>query len=120
MSTNFNAGDREPTGPYEVGYKRPPQHTQFPKGRSGNPRGRPKQPSDFKDVLLRILNKHHVGLENGKRRRMTTFELGLTKLVNKAAMGDRLAWRDLITIMDRFGIKLSTAGGGGLTFIIED
>ena len=27
---------------YDVGYKRPPKHSQFPKGKSGNPGGRPK------------------------------------------------------------------------------
>ncbi len=26
---------------YEVGYGKPPRHTRFKKGRSGNPRGRP-------------------------------------------------------------------------------
>ena len=28
---------------YEVGYKKPPRHTRFRRGRSGNPNGRPKQ-----------------------------------------------------------------------------
>ena len=28
--------------PYTVGYGKPPKHTRFPKGRSGNPKGRPK------------------------------------------------------------------------------
>jgi hypothetical protein len=27
---------------YEVGYKRPPKNSQFKKGQSGNPKGRPK------------------------------------------------------------------------------
>ena len=27
---------------YKVGYKKPPLHTRFQKGQSGNPRGRPK------------------------------------------------------------------------------
>ncbi|WP_082512564.1 DUF5681 domain-containing protein [Afipia sp. Root123D2] len=27
-----------------VGYKKPPRHTQFKKGQSGNPKGRPKRP----------------------------------------------------------------------------
>ena len=29
-------------GPYEVGYGKPPKHSQFQKGKSGNPKGRPK------------------------------------------------------------------------------
>ena len=33
---------RLPMTSYEVGYGKPPSETRFPKGRSGNPRGRPK------------------------------------------------------------------------------
>jgi hypothetical protein len=28
--------------PYAVGHKKPPLHTRFPPGQSGNPKGRPK------------------------------------------------------------------------------
>ena len=28
---------------YEVGYRKPPRHTQFQKGQSGNPGGRPRR-----------------------------------------------------------------------------
>ena len=28
---------------YEVGYRKPPRHTRFAKGQSGNPRGRPSR-----------------------------------------------------------------------------
>ena len=35
---------------YEVGYGKPPRHTRFANGRSGNPRGRPhgvEEPEDL-------------------------------------------------------------------------
>ena len=32
----------QPAGDYEVGYRKPPVHTRFRKGQSGNPRGRPR------------------------------------------------------------------------------
>ena len=35
-------GGGEPPGEYEVGYGKPPVHTRFQKGQSGNPRGRPR------------------------------------------------------------------------------
>ncbi|MGV8822734.1 DUF5681 domain-containing protein [Methylibium petroleiphilum] len=30
--------------PYETGYRKPPEHTKFAKGQSGNPNGRPRTP----------------------------------------------------------------------------
>jgi hypothetical protein len=42
---------------YPVGYKKPPRHTQFKPGQSGNPRGRPKQSATFADVLTKQLRK---------------------------------------------------------------
>jgi len=35
--------ERENIAKSDVGYKKPPKHTQFAKGRSGNPNGRPKR-----------------------------------------------------------------------------
>ena len=75
---NLNGSGRGKGRDYEVGYGRPPKHSQFQKGRSPNPGGRGKQPSEYRDILLRILNEKLSGVENGKRRRMTRFELGLT------------------------------------------
>jgi hypothetical protein len=112
---------RTPTGDYEVGFCRPPKHSQFKPGESANPRGRPKTSAEFGDMLLRIINEKHAGIANGKPRRMSKFELGLHNLANKAALGDRLAWRELINTMRCLGIRLDKSGKqGGLVFIIED
>jgi hypothetical protein len=36
----------------DVGYKRPPRHSQFRPGTSGNPGGRPKRRPSFREILL--------------------------------------------------------------------
>ena len=47
---------REKSGDYEVGYGRPPRHTRFAKGQSGNPRGRPCGAKNFTTLLEEALD----------------------------------------------------------------
>ena len=42
---------------YEVGYGKPPRHTRFVKGQSGNPRGRPPGAKNLKTLLNKALNE---------------------------------------------------------------
>ena len=45
------------TGDYEVGYGKPPRHSRFVKGQSGNPRGRPAGAKNFTTLLEEALNE---------------------------------------------------------------
>jgi hypothetical protein len=60
---------------YNVGYRRPPKHSQFQPGRSGNPRGRPKREESLRDLIKADLNKIVSVQENGKTRTMTLHSL---------------------------------------------
>ena len=42
---------------YPVGYKRPPQRSQFKKGASGNPKGRPRHDNHDEDVNAMLLRE---------------------------------------------------------------
>ena len=44
-------------GDYEVGYGKPPRHTRFKRGRSGNPRGRHPGSRNLSTVLSEALNE---------------------------------------------------------------
>ena len=68
---------------YQVGYGKPPLHSRFKKGQSGNPRGRPLFPKSLAADLLDAMNQRVVVAENGRRRRMTKRQAMFAQLVNK-------------------------------------
>ena len=74
---------------YQVGYGKPPQHTRFKKGESGNPTGRPKGSKNLTTLLEKELKQRVVITENGRRRSITKQEAMVKHLVNKAVSGDR-------------------------------
>lgn len=82
----------------ETGYGKPPKHTQFRKGTSGNPRGRPKGSRNLATVLAKALREKVVVNENGRRRTMTKLDAAVAQLVNKSASGDLAALRQLMAL----------------------
>ena len=57
---------------YEVGYRKPPQHTQFRPGESGNPAGRRKGVRNLATDVKRILKVPVKVKENGRSRKIST------------------------------------------------
>jgi len=68
---------------YEVGRGKPPVHTRFKKGQSGNPRG--PRPKNLPALLVEALNEKVVVTIDGERREITKREAVATQLVNKDA-----------------------------------
>lgn len=83
---------------YEVGYKKPPVHTRFQKGRSGNPKGRPKGGQNLATVLQRELNQMVTITERGRQYKVTKLVASVKQLVNSAATGDHRAMQMLIAL----------------------
>jgi len=80
------------TVPDPVGYGRPPQSTRFQKGRSGNPRGRPR--NRYKEIPYDALLGQIVTIrEDGRERRVTGAEAFLLQLTQKGLAGDSAAAR---------------------------
>jgi hypothetical protein len=82
----------------KIGYRNPPQRTQFKKGHSGNPKGRPKGKRNLATVLGKTLGEKVVINENGRRRTITKLEAAVKQLVNKAASGDLRALHHLTAL----------------------
>ena len=89
---------KKPTG-YTVGYCKPPKSSQFKKGRSGNPKGRPKGALNSATVLERTLREPVVVNENGRRKEITKLEAIFKQLVNQSAGGDLAAIRQVLAKM---------------------
>ena len=82
-------------GDYEVGYGRPPKRTQFKKGQSGNPKGRPKKRLDVASTLERTLAEQITYKEGEITNEMSAGEAVLYKQICKAMQGDQTAF-DLV------------------------
>jgi hypothetical protein len=89
----------EKTGDYEVGYGKPPRHTRFAKGQSGNPRGRPCGAKNFTTLLEEALNEPVTVTENGGRRSVSKRQAIVTQLVNRSATADFRAIKLLLDIV---------------------
>ena len=81
---------------YTVGFGKPPRRTRFKKGRSGNPKGRPRGSRTSLTLLQQALSELVVVTENGQRKQITKGEAMLKQLVNKAASGDPRAMQMLL------------------------
>jgi uncharacterized protein DUF5681 len=86
---------------YEVGYGRPPKHTRFKPGQSGNPKGRPKGSKDFRSLLHRALFKKMRVTEDGEMRSMSRVEAVVTRLVARALNGDVRAAESVLRLMQQ-------------------
>jgi len=90
---------------YDVGYKKPPVHSRFQKGRSGNPRGRPKGSANYLTLLRRVLGQKVTVSEDGKSRQITKIEAAMIQLLNNAARGDIRAFQATLKVVALLGLK---------------
>jgi hypothetical protein len=83
------------TGNSQTGYGNPPIHTRFTKGRSGNPKGRPKGSQNLATILAKAGRQRIKVIENGRARYITKFEASMLQLMNQAVSGDLKAIHEL-------------------------
>lgn len=83
---------------YEVGYCKPPKHSQFKKGQSGNSKGRTKGSRNWRTVLSDELDETVEVKVNGKIRTLSKRNLIVLNFVTRASKGDPRATDRMIEL----------------------
>ena len=90
-----------------TGFMNPPKHTQFQKGKSGNPRGRPRKRDDLNTVLERVL-KRKVRIRD-EERKIPIRDALIWKLRELALQGDKQALALQRSIIEQAGLDQTDA-----------
>jgi hypothetical protein len=75
-------------GDYEIGYGKPPRHTRFQKGQSGNPNGRKRSTQSAYELMERTLSKLVEVTINGRRSKISKRSAIYERFVNMALAAD--------------------------------
>ena len=86
----------------EVGYKRPPVHSRFRKGCSGNPKGRPKGTKNLGTDLNEVLQERITVREGDRKKKISKQRAIVMTLVTKTLKGDQRSANTLLNTMSRF------------------
>jgi len=105
---------------YEVGYGRPPTHTRFKKGESGNPHGRPIGSANAKTRIARVLDEKVEVREGDKIRSMSKLEAMFAAHTNKAMKGDPRSFSTVIAHAARVGALAESAAEPAIPTAEED
>ena len=100
---------------YEVGDKKPPKHSQFKPGISGNPKGRPQGSVNFMTQLAAELKSTIKIQEAGKTKTVTKQKAMIKQFVGKALKGDDKSFGKLIPLILTIGSEELADKGHALT-----
>jgi hypothetical protein len=93
---------KKPTpGDYKVGRGKPPIHTRFKPGQSGNPNGRPKGSRNLALLFLEALLEEAEINENGQKKSMPMVQVLIKKQLQLGLRGDPRAIESLLNRFER-------------------
>src|SRR5271154_7013209 len=95
---------------YEIGYGKPPRHSQFKKGVCANPSGRPRRFNpEIGDVVRSFLSVTAQYREKGRTKKTSRLELAIKRHVAAALNGD-VGSAAMLLKMRAQAIKLGDTG----------
>ena len=89
---------------YDVGYGKPPTHTRFRPGQSGNPGGRPKGSKNIRKAVEEIFTTKLTVREGRVVRRITKIEAVLLTQLNQALKGNQRAAQGAVATVKELGL----------------
>jgi len=90
------------SGKYEIGFGKPPKETQFQKGQSGNPKGRPSGTKNLRTDLFEELRENVLVREGATEKSLSKQRAILKSLTVKAIKGDTRAVAIVLNLVQRF------------------
>jgi hypothetical protein len=81
-----------------IGYRRPPKHTQFKKGISGNPRGRPKGTNSVLALLEKALHRRVTITVGSRPKSVSAISAILLQLTSRALRGEHQALKIVLQL----------------------
>lgn len=100
-----------------VGYGRPPKHSRFKPGTSGNPKGRPRRaPTPIAQLISDVLHAPIEFRRRGVTKIVTRHEFSLMILVEKAVAGDFEAAEAILAVWE----YAERHGGGNFVLEVQD
>jgi len=85
-TTRVHSGRSGPSS--MAGHGNPPRHAQFVKGRSGNPKGRPKGSKNLTTIIMDAARDQVSATIDGKQRKITKLQATAMQMATLAASGN--------------------------------
>jgi hypothetical protein len=110
--------ESQPTAeePYVVTRGKPPRETQFKKGMSGNPAGRPKGSKEMGTLLEQELNRTIEVTQHGRTIKLTRRQVIVRRIIEKAMQGDPKAIATCLAIESTKAAKGKNTGATAAEF----
>ena len=113
---------KKPSGDYEVGYGKPPKSGQIKKGERRNPKGRPTKRNREQVDVAAVLIEPLVVKNSGIRQKMSPFEVGVRRLVERGLKHKNLpAILEFLELCESYGLMVPppVEYGGGVVTVPE-
>jgi replication-associated recombination protein RarA len=92
----------------------------FRKGRSGNPKGRPRKDKTVSAAILKAMNETITATENGRRRRVRKVDAAAKQFANKGAAGDVRAGKIFLDMAARAEEQTASAPSTSIALTQSD